>query len=75
MKCQICKEPARQVVLFRKEAESQTGYIVVDNAVSFDTDAIAKFLYYCESKGLHLKTRGIVELCHECLRGARVSRN
>jgi hypothetical protein len=75
MKCQICKEPAQGVVVFRKESEAKTGYIVLDNSVSFDTDTIAKFLYYCQSKGLLLKNRGVVDLCHECLRGARILQN
>lgn len=75
MKCKICNERASGVVVYNKESNSKTGYIVVDNAVSFDTSSIAKFFYYCASKGLRLKSHGVIDLCQECLRAVRISQN
>ena len=75
MKCQICHERADQVIVFKKEQNAKTGYLVIDNSVLFDTGKIAKFLYFCESKGLHLKGKGVLDLCENCLRGARITMN
>jgi hypothetical protein len=75
MKCQICQEHADQVVIFKKEQNAKAGYLVIDDRVVFETDKIAKFLYFCETKGLHLKARGILDLCENCLRGARITMN
>jgi len=76
MKCKICKEPASGVVVYNKESNSNTGYIVVDNAVSFDTGSIAKFFYYCASRGVRLtKDHGVVDLCQDCIRAVRISQN
>lgn len=75
MKCQICREPARGVVIFRKEEKSKTGYLVLDNSVSFDREQISKFVYYCQSKGLSLKKKSIIDLCPDCLREAKINLN
>lgn len=77
MKCQICHEPAEQiqVVVYNKEKNSKTGYLVMDNQVLFDSSKIAKFLYFCATKGLRLKNRDILDLCESCLRNARIDMN
>lgn len=75
MQCQICREPAEAVVLFRKEEKSKTGYLVLGNSVSFERERIAKFIYYCQSKGLSLKKRGMIDLCSDCIREAKIHLN
>ena len=77
MKCQICHEPAEQiqVVVYNKEKNSKTGYLVMDNQVLFDSSKIAKFLYFCATKGLRLKNHDILDLCESCLRNARIDMN
>lgn len=72
MKCMICKEAEGRLVVYHREKNTKAGYLVVDEDVEFNTDKIAKFLYYCEQKGIKTKSRGVLDICHDCLRGARV---
>ena len=76
MRCEICRGPAHQLVLYHVESSQQPGYLAIDDAVRFENRAIGCFLHYCASKGLHLKDKhGAVPLCAACLAGARVSQN
>jgi hypothetical protein len=75
--CQLCHEPAEntQVIVYHKENNSKTGYLVMDDRVVFDPAKLLKFLYFCETKGFHAKNRGFFDVCENCLRGARVELN
>jgi hypothetical protein len=77
MKCSICAEPhsGMQTVVFHKESNSSTGYLVLDDQVLFDTTKIAKFLYFCASRGVKVKNSDMIDLCENCLRSARVGMN
>lgn len=75
--CQICRESVDnlQLVVYHKGANTKSGYLVMDDQVVFDPAKLSKFLYYCESRGLHCRVHGVLDLCLDCLRGARIGMN
>lgn len=75
--CCICHEAADhlQLVVYNKERGQHVGYLVLDDTVVFDRDKIAKFLYFCETQGLHAKNNDILDLCEDCLLKARIGMN
>ncbi len=75
--CQICHETSdqTQVVIYNKERNSKTGYLVMDDKVIFDSGKILKFLYYCETRGVHSGNSAVLDICENCLRSVRVDVN
>lgn len=75
--CQICRQAAErtQLVVYTKERNSKPGYLVMDDRVVFESAKILKFLYFCETQGLHPKNNDILDICENCLRSARIEMN
>jgi hypothetical protein len=67
MSCALCKTPAEEMVLFKKESNSEPGFISIGENVSFENDEVEKFVYFAETHGCHLEREGMLELCHQCL--------
>lgn len=76
-KCQVCREPVEgtQVVIYNKENNTKTGYLAIDESVLFDSAKIAKFLYFCATRGLRVKNHDILDLCPGCMITARIELN
>jgi hypothetical protein len=75
MKCSICEQPARSQALFKKGEASEPGYLVLGDEVSFDSDRVGEFVYFCAEHGLHLNSQGVVDLCPVCSLKAKASKN
>lgn len=72
MKCAMCKGPAQEVIVYKREQNADVGYLALDQGVVFDKAKIDRFLYTCEEKGLRLKAKGMLDLCEACLRNLKV---
>lgn len=72
MKCAVCKGPAREVIVYKREQNTDVGYLALDHGVVFDKVKIDRFLYTCEEKGLRLKAKGTLDLCETCLRDLKL---
>jgi hypothetical protein len=74
MKCELCHEPLSQVQVV-VYGRSERPYVVFDDRVLSDPALVAKFVYFCATKGLQLNDNRIVDMCESCLRLARVELN
>jgi hypothetical protein len=75
--CELCRDARgrTQVVVYSKDRNARCGYLALDGRVYFDSAAIARFLYFCATRGLATRENAVLDVCDECIRSARVGAN
>ncbi len=75
--CELCHGAGEQtqLVVYKKEQNARTGYLAMGNRVFFNMHDIAKFLYYCATRGVQSQPRAVLAICDPCINAARVGVN